>query len=160
MRHSDIIKCRLFTLAWGTFWTALIWTFWWVSGWGSAIMALLLFLGEWLDLTVSFRNKAGSTLFQFLRRAWIISFLIFSKYAVRTFPLIRRHWMIISRFFILITKRLKHLSQLLNILERSCKWHLSIVTVLSDWEVQVHRHVWEIFRLADWAFGTIDYIRC
>ena len=45
MRDPDIIKCRLFPLTWGTFWTALIRTFWWAPRWGPAITWLLMFQG-------------------------------------------------------------------------------------------------------------------
>ena len=58
MRDSDIIKCRLFPLAWGTFWTALIWTFLWAHThrWRSAFASFLLFLSKWLYLTVLLWN--------------------------------------------------------------------------------------------------------
>lgn len=50
MRHSDIIKCRLFALSWSTFWTTLIWTSWWAPRWRSGIMCFVLFRGMRLDL--------------------------------------------------------------------------------------------------------------
>ena len=70
---------------------------------GLGTYALFRLLDEWLDFSRFFGNHTSSQVFMLLYRGRIISFLILAQYAVRALSLLRRHYLIIGRFFKLIT---------------------------------------------------------